>query len=129
MAGGSPCARCSAAFTDRRADGTRVAEVVKGARLAAGVLWETFSTSRDARTRSELIEHYMPFAKMIAAKVYGMSGAHASNFDDYLQYARVGLIEAVDRFDAARGVSFEAYAVHRVRGAVLNGVSQESEIA
>ena len=96
---------------------------------AAPALWDAFSAGADAAARTALIEHYMPFARAIAARVYARRVEPACSFDDYLQYARVGLIEAVDRFDAARGVSFEAYAVHRVRGAVLNGISQESELA
>lgn len=92
-------------------------------------LWDAFAGSNDARARAGLIEHYMPFARMIAARAYGLRVEPAASFDDYLQYARVGLIEAIDRFDPTRGVSFEAYAVHRVRGAVLNGIDQESERA
>lgn len=97
--------------------------------LAAPELWDALAISGDAAVRATLIRHYMPFARAIAARAYARRVEPACSFDDYLQYARIGLIEAVDRFDATRGVSFEAYAVHRVRGAVLNGISQESEIA
>ncbi len=96
---------------------------------AAPALWDAFAGCGDAAARAALIEHYMPFARSIAARAYARRVEPACSFEDYLQYAQVGLIEAVDRFDATRGVSFEAYAVHRVRGAVLNGISQESEIA
>jgi RNA polymerase sigma factor FliA len=96
---------------------------------AAPDLWAAFTETRDSAARTALIEHYMPFARIIAARAYARRVEPACSFDDYFQYAQVGLIEAVDRFDATRGVSFEAYAVHRVRGAVLNGINQESEIA
>jgi RNA polymerase sigma factor FliA len=92
-------------------------------------LWELYTRSRDAQTREQLIEHYMPFAKIIAARLYGMRADPSSRFEDYLQLARVGLIEAVDRFDAGRNVSFESYSAHRIRGAILNGVGKESEVA
>lgn len=36
--------------------------------------------------------------------------------------ASIGLLEAMSRFDVARGVDFRAYAKARVRGAVFNGV-------
>ena len=97
--------------------------------VAAPELWDALAVSGDVAARTTLIEHYMPFARAIAARAYSRRVEPACSFDDYLQYARVGLIEAVDRFDATRGVSFEAYAVHRVRGAVLNGINQESESA
>ena len=91
-------------------------------------LWETFRGSQDARLRHRLIEHYMPLARKLAAQIY----RHAmppSSFDDYLQYARLGLIEAVDGYDPARGVSFEVYSKRRIRGCILDGVGHESEAA
>lgn len=97
--------------------------------LRARGLWEAFSRSRDTQTRWQLIEHYMPFARIMAARAYGLRPDASSSFDDYLQYARVGLIEAVDRFDTSRNVSFESYSAHRIRGAILNGIGKESEIA
>lgn len=90
-------------------------------------LWEAYALSRDPQTRGELIEHYMPVAKIIAAKAFGLRSDASVSFDDYLQYARVGLIEAVDRYDATRSVAFETYSVHRIRGAILNGIQHESE--
>jgi RNA polymerase sigma factor for flagellar operon FliA len=92
-------------------------------------LWDALGGSNDPHARAALIEHYLPFARVVAARVYGLRAGAIANFDDYLQYARLGLIEAIDRFDVTRGISFESYAVHRVRGAVLNGIGQESENA
>lgn len=95
----------------------------------ARTLWEMFGRSRDSQTRADLIEHYVPFARIIAARVYGLRPDQSSSFDDYLQYARVGLIEAVDRYDSTRNVSFETYSAYRIRGAILNGMGQQSEAA
>jgi RNA polymerase sigma factor FliA len=92
-------------------------------------LWAALGGSNDPRARAALIEHYLPFARVVAARVYGLRGNASASFDDYLQHARVGLIEAIDRYDVTRGIAFESYAVHRVRGAVLNGIGQESELS
>lgn len=96
---------------------------------AAKHLWEAYALSRDPQTRGELIEHYMPVAKIIAAKVFGLRSDPSASFDDYLQYARVGLLEAVDRFDWTRSVPFEAYSTPRIRGAILNGIAHETEVS
>jgi RNA polymerase sigma factor for flagellar operon FliA len=40
----------------------------------------------------------------------------------------VGLIEAIDRYDSLRGTSFETYSSYRIRGAILNGLSRETEV-
>jgi RNA polymerase sigma factor for flagellar operon FliA len=42
--------------------------------------------------------------------------------DDLIGVGIVGLIEAISRFNPARGVPFETYARHRVRGAILDGL-------
>ena len=92
------------------------------------VLWESFYASRDPGARERLIARYAVVARAIAAALFGGRPDDTVAFDDYLQYARVGLIESIDRYDAMRGTSFESFAAYRIRGAVLNGVSRETEL-
>jgi RNA polymerase sigma factor for flagellar operon FliA len=92
-------------------------------------LWQLFAQSRDPRTRARLVQRHLEFAKRIAASLYAHRADDTVEFEDYLQYARVGLIEAVDRYDPEREASFGTYATYRVRGAVLNGVEKSTEKA
>lgn len=46
--------------------------------------------------------------------------------EELVQVGMVGLIEAAQNFDASRGVSFELYALRRVRGAMLDEVRRQS---
>lgn len=92
-------------------------------------LWATFGTARDPRARDALIAHYTPFARRIAGRLFGLRADDSVPFADYFQYARVGLVEAVDRYDPAREASFETFSTYRIRGAVLNGLGKESELA
>jgi RNA polymerase sigma factor for flagellar operon FliA len=92
------------------------------------VLWESFHASRDPGVRERLIARYAVVARTIAATLFGGRPDDTVPFDDYLQYARVGLIESIDRYDFMRGTSFESYASYRIRGAVLNGLSHETEL-
>lgn len=96
------------------------------AELAA--LWRTFEQSRDEAIRACLLTHYLPFARIMAAKLYANRTFAGVEFDDYLQYARVGLLEALDRFDTGRGFKFETYAARRIQGAILNGLEAYSEM-
>jgi len=91
-------------------------------------VWESFRGSHDARLRHSLIEHYMPLARRQAVQVY-RHAIQPCSFDDYLQYARLGLIEAVDSYDPARSVPFEVYSKRRIRGCILSAVGYESEAA
>jgi RNA polymerase sigma factor FliA len=89
-------------------------------------LW-TAARAGDTHARGRLIETYLPFARIMAAKLYAARIDHDIEFEDYLQYATVGLIESVDRFDPAIGTLFKTFAAHRIQGAISNGLEQLSE--
>jgi len=92
------------------------------------LLWSRFLSSRDLGIRERLIGRYIGLARTVAATLYGTRSDDTVSFDDYLQYARVGLIESIDRYDSLRGTSFETYSSYRIRGAILNGLSRETEV-
>ncbi len=46
--------------------------------------------------------------------------------DDLIQYARIGLIKAAQRFDGARGFKFKSYADRKVRGYIIDGIRTET---
>jgi RNA polymerase sigma factor for flagellar operon FliA len=92
-------------------------------------LWAEFVRSRDPATRDRLIARYMPLAGTLAARLFRVRVDDSVLFGDYLQYAHVGLIEAVDRYDPLREASFETFSAYRIRGAILNGLGKESEMA
>jgi len=92
-------------------------------------LWKRFVALRDGEARAQLIERYLVTAKTLAAALYANRFDDSVEFNDYLQYARTGLLEAIDRYDPTRGASFKTFAGHRIRGAILNGVEKSTEVA
>jgi RNA polymerase sigma factor for flagellar operon FliA len=42
--------------------------------------------------------------------------------DDLISYGLIGLLEAMERFDENRGVPFEAFALQRIKGAIIDGL-------
>ena len=50
------------------------------------------------------------------------------DLDDLIAFGFGGLLEAQHRFDPARGVQFQTFAYHRVRGAMLDGVRKMSQL-
>jgi len=90
-------------------------------------LWEQWAIHRVDAARDRLASHYGKFARILAAQAFSNRFSHELEFDDYLQFALVGLLEAIDRFDPARRVPFEAFASRRISGAVLTGVETLSE--
>lgn len=91
-------------------------------------LWACYVQSRDGGARERLLTAYGEFARMLAAKMYARRILDEMEFDDYLQYATVGLIEALDRFEPSRGIKFETFASSRINGAILNGIESCSEM-
>jgi RNA polymerase sigma factor for flagellar operon FliA len=67
------------------------------------------------------IEDYMGLVKRIA---YHLKGRLPSSVqvDDLIQSGMLGLIEAMQKYDAAQGASFETYAGIRIRGAMLDEI-------
>ena len=66
--------------------------------------------TRRAAVRAEAIEWYLPMAVHLARRFIGRGEPLA----DLIQIAVIGLIKAVDRYDADRGVPFTGYAIPKI---------------
>jgi RNA polymerase sigma-B factor len=64
--------------------------------------------------RDKTIEAWLPLARHLAHRYAG----RGEPTDDLVQTATIGLIKAVDRFDASRGVDFAGYAIPTIVGEV-----------
>jgi RNA polymerase sigma-B factor len=81
-------------------------------RIAERELWRRFTEHRDQAARAELVELYMPLARRMASRYAGVS----EPYDDLFQVASLGLLNAVDRFDASRGTPFAGFAKPTILG-------------
>ncbi|TDC81347.1 SigB/SigF/SigG family RNA polymerase sigma factor [Micromonospora sp. KC606] len=64
--------------------------------------------------RGRVIEAWLPLANHLAARYSGRGEPHG----DLAQTAALGLIKAVDRFDASRGVDFAGFAIPTILGEI-----------
>jgi RNA polymerase sigma-B factor len=80
--------------------------------LSERELWRRVAGSRDQAARAELVELYMPLAKRMASRYAGVS----EPYDDLLQVASLGLLNAIDRFDSSRGTPFAGFAKPTILG-------------
>ncbi len=90
-------------------------------------LWQEFLASRDESLRLRLIDLHLPFARMLAAKVYSHRQGLEAPFEDYLHTAMLALIQSVDRFDPTLGIHFRVFAQYRIEGHILNEIPKLSE--
>src|SRR3954466_3057867 len=66
----------------------------------------------DDHARAELIERYMPLARLLALRYRRASEPLVGR----IQVESVGLVKAVDRWDPERGPAFSSYAVPTILG-------------
>jgi RNA polymerase sigma factor FliA len=90
----------------------------------AETLWRKWKERRDLRARDRLVLSYSPMVRYIAARKVRELPAHC-DLDDLASAGLVALMEAVDRFDPAKGASFEQYAWTRVAGALLDELRKQ----
>jgi RNA polymerase sigma-B factor len=75
-------------------------------------LFVRWQRDRDQHAREALVERFMPLTRSLARR-YGRS---SEPFEDLLQVASVGLLKAIDRYDAERGHQFPSFAVPTILG-------------
>jgi RNA polymerase sigma-B factor len=75
-------------------------------------LWRRFNRQRDQAAREELVGIYLPMAKRMAGRYAGV----VEPYDDLVQVASVGLLNAIDRYDADRGTPFVGFAKPTIMG-------------
>ena len=68
----------------------------------------------DALAREQLVTRFLPLARQLARRYQRAS----EPLDDLLQVASMGLIKAIDRFDADRDIAFSSYAVPTILGEI-----------
>jgi RNA polymerase sigma-B factor len=80
--------------------------------VTTDVLFARWHQDGDRGARDELVARFLPLARKLARRY---SGAREP-FDDLLQVASLGLVKAIDRFDADRGTAFSSFAVPTILG-------------
>jgi RNA polymerase sigma factor for flagellar operon FliA len=79
----------------------------------------TFEVSRE--DRETLIEDHLPQVRYTAERLAAKLPAWVE-LDDLIGAGMLGLLDAVDKFDASRGVKFKTYAELRIRGAIIDSL-------
>ncbi len=69
--------------------------------------------------RDKYIMDYLPLVKYVVGKFMIYLPSHIDQ-EDLFESGTLGLIEAAERFNAAKNVKFKTYAFHRIRGAILD---------
>jgi len=78
-------------------------------------------TAHSADEREQLILEHLPQVRLIARRIHDRLPESVS-MDDLVSTGIVGLISAIDRFDASHNVKLKTYAEYKIRGAILDSL-------
>jgi RNA polymerase sigma factor FliA len=73
--------------------------------------------------RDKLVESNLSYVRALTGKIMRTLPSTVE-FDELVGYGTIGLIEAAERFDARRGVSFTTFSHYRIKGAIFDGLRQ-----
>ena len=73
--------------------------------------------------KTDLLTQYMPMVKRLAHHMMGRLPPSVEE-DDMVQAGMIGLLDAISRYDEAQSAQFEAYAIQRIRGSMLDELRQ-----
>ena len=73
--------------------------------------------------RDELIEQHRSYVRALAVKLL-RSLPQQIDLNELIGYGNIGLIEAAERYNPRRGVSFSTFAHYRIRGAIFDGLRE-----
>ena len=73
--------------------------------------------------RDELVERYRPYVYSIAKQVSNTFPVRI-DFEELVGYGMIGLLEAAERYDPRRKVSFVTFSYYRIKGAIFDGLRQ-----
>ncbi len=88
------------------------------------ILWQSYKQREDIYYRDRLILNYKPFLKKIVAGVYSKL-PNSIDIMDIENYAYIGLLDAIQKYDLARNIKFETYASYRIKGAIIDGIRKQ----
>ena len=73
--------------------------------------------------KDQLVQRFAPLVKRIAYHLMARLPSSVQ-VDDLVQNGMMGLLDAINRFEAGMGAQFETYAAQRIRGAMLDGLRE-----
>ncbi|KMO86700.1 RNA polymerase subunit sigma-70 [Megasphaera cerevisiae DSM 20462] len=87
-------------------------------------LWIAYKDHGDLASRSRIIEQYQPLVFKEVMRWH----IRKDMLPDTIQEGTLGLIEAVERFDYTRNIAFPLFAVHRIRGEIVDYLNKEGHV-
>src|SRR5580704_1571965 len=95
---------------------------------SSGTVAYTANPANAAEQREQLIIEHLPQVRWIASRIHEKL-PNNTQLDDLISTGIIGLINAIDSFDAAYNVKLKTFAEHKIRGAILDSIRGMDGIA
>lgn len=82
---------------------------------------------QDITKRNKIIVKYIPFVKYIAHKIHSKLPNNV-DIKDIQSIGILGLMDAIERFDPERGISFKSYAETRISGTIYDELRKQDTL-
>jgi RNA polymerase sigma factor for flagellar operon FliA len=83
-------------------------------------LWGRYRAG-DGAARERLVLAYAPLVRVAAGRLGSRLPAHVEE-EELISFGLSGLLKAIERFEPERGIRFESFAMHRIRGAMIDAL-------
>ena len=84
-------------------------------------LWKKYNVNKNLDDREALIMACLPYIKSSAYRL-SIYANTSQDVNDLVSAGIIGLMDALDRYDPAKGASFKNYSRYRVRGSIMDEV-------
>ena len=87
-------------------------------------LWKDYKENNNIEARNKLVEANLKFVATIANSYRG----RGLSYSDLIAEGNVGLIRAMDKFEATRGYKIISYAVWWIRQSIMEAISKRNSV-
>ena len=91
-------------------------------------LWRNWKERGDVRSRDRLVLAYSPMVNYLATRKARELPAHC-DLDDLISCGLIAILEAVDRFEPAKGATFEQFIWTRVAGSIVDELRRQDRVS
>ncbi len=89
-------------------------------------LWQSYHAGSEV-ARERLLEEHLGLVHHVARQVSRTLAVRA-DFDELVSAGTIGLMTALEGFDATRGLAFSTFAAPRIRGAILDELRKQDHV-
>jgi RNA polymerase sigma factor for flagellar operon FliA len=96
-----------------------VVNIGPGVNLMSAKVVEFKTQNLKQKEKERIILSYLNVVKIVAKKIYQKLPSNYE-LDDLISCGTLGLMDAIEKYDPAKGVKFKTYAEYRIKGQILD---------